>query len=123
MKYLCPRDFRRGEMEEYMVENKLIKVKLNCIDEQYFLKFNLSEVKSINLYDENMEQLKELFTQIMKDLIKNNLKFELEISEEAKNGSNQLACDVATTYVDKLSTEIEALIQTDNLKEVREYFS
>lgn len=106
-----------------MVENKLIKVKLNCIDGQYFLEFNLSEVKSINLYDENMEQLKELFTQIMKDLIKNNLKFGLEISEEAKNGSNQLACDVATTYVEKLNTEIETLIQTDNLKEVREYFS
>lgn len=53
-----------------MVENKIIKVKLNCINEQYVLEFDLSEVKSINLYDENMEQLKELFTQIMKDLIK-----------------------------------------------------
>ncbi|MDY4788375.1 MAG: hypothetical protein SO253_03555 [Bacilli bacterium] len=106
-----------------MAENKFVKVKLNCIDEKYLLEFNLSEVKSISLYDENMEQLKELFTQIMKDLIKNNLKFKLEISEEAKNGSNQLACDVAITYVDKLNTEIETLIQTDNLKEVREHFS
>lgn len=102
-----------------MGENKIVKVLLKCVEDQYFLEFDLTQEKSINLYDENMEQLKELFSQIMKDLIKYDLKFDLKISDEAKNGSNQLACDVATVYVEKLQTEIESLIQTENLKEIR----
>lgn len=106
---------------KYMEENKDIIVELKCLEDKYYLEFNLSSVKIINLYDENMEQLNELFTQIMNDLIQSNLKFELVISPEAKQGSNQLACEVSETYIKELNIEIDELIQSDNLKEIRKH--
>lgn len=103
-----------------MAENKKIIVHLNCTEGKYLLEFALSETKIINLYDENIEQINELFVQIMKDLLINDLSFDLDITESAKNGNNQLACDVSNVYIDKLNAEIESLILTENLKKVRD---
>ena len=103
-----------------MVETSEVEVKLDCEDGKYLLSFNLSEKKVVDLYDDDMEQLKKLFTQIMNDLLKKDLHFSLVISEEAKRGGNQLACEVANVYIEHLNDEIKALINSDNLKMVRE---
>ena len=105
--------------EKYMGEIKEIEVTLDCEAEKYLLKFSLSENKIVDLYDNNMDQLKELFTQIMNDLIKQDLHLHLVISEEAKTGGNQLACEMATAYINDLNDEIIALIESDNLKMIR----
>ena len=48
MKYLCPRDFRRGEMEVTMIRKKCLKTKLKRVDIYKPCLFKMEEGSSIN---------------------------------------------------------------------------
>lgn len=103
-----------------MAENKDVSVKLVCCDDKCLLTFELDNPKTIDLYDENINQLKSLFTEIMKDLIKHDIKFVMSPEAKEKKPTNVLAYEVANVYIEKLNSEIESLIQSENLKTVRE---
>lgn len=57
MKYLCPRDFRRGEMEEYMTNNTDVPIweKYTLTIEEASKYFRIGEKKLRKLAEENLD--------------------------------------------------------------------
>ncbi len=102
------------------MEKKIIEVSLENSDEMVCnLKFKFADkVIDVNLYDDNMEQLQVLFVKVMKELIDFDITFEFN-KELYKDYKNKLALDVCDDYIKQLNIDIEELLNSNNLKAVR----
>lgn len=99
---------------------KTVKVFFENTDENNCnLKFKFSDEDIIiNLYDDNMDQLKILFTKVMKELISYDISFSFN-SEEYEDCKNKLALDACVDYIKQLNIDINALLESQNLKDIR----
>lgn len=102
------------------MSTKEIEAKLLLSDGKYLLVFSLSKKVTIDLYSDDSDQLKKLFTALIKELINNDIIIKYTEDPSILNEKNQLIRDVASEYINQLEHDIEMLIENDNLKIVRE---
>lgn len=102
------------------MEKMIVKVSLENTDEKNCnLKFKFSDKDIIiDLYDDNMDQLKTLFTKVMKELIFNDISFSFN-KDEYGDYKNRLALDACVDYIEQLNIDINALLESQNLKDIR----
>lgn len=102
------------------MEKMIVKVSLENTDEKSCnLKFMFSDEDIIiDLYDDNMDQLKTLFTKVMKELICNDISFSFN-KDEYGDYKNRLALDACVDYIEQLNIDINALLESQNLKDIR----
>ena len=101
------------------MDKKEIDVVLEIKDEKYILNFFLKEIKSIDLYDDNSKQIKELFVQILKEIIDYDISFKFTKGETISEKDNSLPYNVAKEYVKQLNTDLEELKTNPHLIEIR----
>lgn len=78
-----------------------------------------SEDIVVDLYKDDLNTLQILFSKITETLITNDVVFSFDESKSGKN--NQLAFDVCKEYIKQLNIEVESLLKSNNLKDIREY--
>lgn len=88
-------------------------------DEKYILKFFLKETKYINLYDDDSEQIKSLFVQILKEIIEYDITFNFIKGKSLAENENSLPFNVAKEYVIQLNKDLEELKTNSHLVEIR----
>lgn len=80
---------------------------------------DLSQGSSLESDDSN--EVKKLFLEFAKQIIKNPLKIELKVDEEFDMNSNRLFYDASVEYVNQLNKELEILEINEDLIEIRKY--
>lgn len=80
---------------------------------------DLSQGSSLESDDSN--EVKKLFLEFAKQIIKNPLKIELKVDEEFDMNSNRLFYDASVEYVNQLNKELEILEIDEDLIEIRKY--
>lgn len=98
---------------------KEIDAVLEIEDGKYVLYFLLEETKSINLYNDDSEQIKSLFVQILKEIIKYNISFNFVRGDSISENDNSLPYNVAKEYVNQLNIDLDSLKTNPHLIEIR----
>lgn len=102
-----------------MIETKTVDVNLCYRDEKYMLIFGLKEQKEIDLYDMDTIQIKNLFLELMKEIVDKNIELNFKIDDTAREGKNNLAIEIAEEYIESLKLELESLYQSKDLIDLR----
>ena len=106
-------------MNEKMTINVLLKKEL----EKVLLEFDIDEAKySINLCDNDIEQIKTVFLALLKQIKYQSLELSLQNDESINDGESQLFIDVAKEYIIQLNKELLELEEDENLKIIRENY-
>lgn len=89
------------------LETKIINVVLNKVDDKDVLVFEFDNSLVVNLNSETSQnELKNVFSQLLKEMLKFNIKLKLKIAEGYKAG---LYIDVCKEYINELNREIKQL--------------
>ena len=85
-------------------ESKMISVTLRKVNEKDVLVFVLDESFTVNLNsEESQNELKNIFSQLLRMMLVYDIKLKLNIAEGYKEG---LFIDVCTEYISELNREI-----------------
>ena len=104
---------------KYIMVKKEIDAVLEIEDGKYILYFFLEEIKSIDLYNDNSDQIKTLFVQILREIIKYNISFNFKKGNSISENDNSLPYNVAKEYVNQLNIDLDSLKTNPHLIEIR----
>ena len=102
------------------MSTKEIEAKLTFLNNKYYLVFSLEKPVYLDLYSDETNQVKSLFIELMKELIKNDISLKYVEDTSILNEKNQLIRDVASEYVEQLNHDIKLLLEDENLKNIRQ---
>lgn len=98
-----------------MNQDNIIYVELKKEEELDILEFQFDTPIKINLNNSNNKDLKNMFTILLNELIKQPFKLELKIQ---KNYKTDLFIDVSTEYISALNEEIKETLESNIWKEI-----
>ena len=99
-------------MEEYKKINALLYMKDNG---ENIIKLEFPDIIEVNLSKNEQSGLRNAFSKILENILKEKIIFEFICDEDYKN---QLIIDVAKCYINELNIELERLYNEESFKEL-----